>query len=119
MKWVHNSQTLLDRRRELRQTQTKAEEILWFELRNNKLGAKFKRQNSIGGYITDFYCQKYKLIVELDGEVHNTTEAKEYDEVRDKFFTSLGYKVLRFPNSEVEDKNKIEEVLEKIKASLV
>jgi len=115
MKWIHNSQNFLDRRRELRQTQTKAEEILWFELRNNKLGAKFKRQNSIGGYIADFYCQKYKLIIELDGKIHDSNKAQEYDEIRDKFFTFLGYKVLRFKNEEVEDKNKIEEVLKKIK----
>ncbi len=118
MKWVHNSQKFLDRRRELRQNQTKAEEILWFELRNNKLGAKFKRQHSIGGYIADFYCQKYKLIIELDGEIHNVKENLECDNVRDKFFTSLGYKVLRFKNEEVEDKDEVEEVLKKIKNCL-
>ena len=116
MKWVHNSQNLIDRRRELRKNSTKAEEILWFELRNNKLGAKFKRQNSIGGYIADFYCQKYKLIIELDGKVHDTEEAKEYDGVRDKFFVSLGYKVLRFRNEEVE--NETEKVLDRIEENL-
>jgi len=113
MKWTHNNQDLLERRRDLRKNQTKAEEILWFELRNNKLGAKFKRQHSIGGYIIDFYCQKYKLIVELDGEVHNTKEAKEYDAVRDKFFNELGYKVVRFKNEEVE--KDVEKVLDKIR----
>ena len=112
MKWTHNTRDFLERRRELRQNQTKAEEILWFELRNNKLGAKFKRQHSIGGYIADFYCQKYKLIIELDGEIHNTKEAREYDEVRDKFFNELGYTTLRFLNREVE--NDIEKVLEEI-----
>jgi very-short-patch-repair endonuclease len=114
MKWTHNIRELSERRRELRQNQTKAEEILWFELRNNKLGAKFKRQHSIGGYIVDFYCQKYKLIIELDGEIHNTKEAREYDEVRDKFFKELGYTVLRFKNSEVE--NDTEKVLGEIKS---
>jgi len=113
MKWTHNIQNLRDRRRELRKNQTKAEEVLWFELRNNKLGTKFKRQHSIGGYITDFYCQKYKLIIELDGEVHNTKKAQEYDGVRDKFFKELDYKVLRFKNEEVE--NNTEKVLGKIK----
>lgn len=113
MKWIHNNRDFLDRRRELRKNQTKAEEILWFELRNNKLGTKFKRQHSIGGYIADFYCQKYKLIIELDGEIHNTKEAEEYDEVRDKYFKELGYKILRFQNSEVE--NDTEKVLDKIK----
>ena len=113
MKWTHNITELKDRRRDLRKNQTKTEQILWFELRNSKLGAKFKRQHSIGGYIADFYCQKYKLIIELDGEVHNSKEAEEYDVVRDKFFKELGYKVLRFQNSEVE--KDVERILEKIK----
>ena len=112
MKWTHNNRTLSDRRKELRKNQTKAEEILWFELRNNKLGAKFKRQHSIGGYIADFYCQKCKLIVELDGEIHNQSEFRKNDIVRDKFFKELGYKGLRFKNEEVE--NNTEKVLEKI-----
>ncbi len=61
----------------------------------------------------DFYCKDKKLIVEIDGEIHNTKENREYDEVRDKFFTQLDYKVLRISNNEIE--NNIKEVLEKIK----
>lgn len=113
MRWVHNNQDLLDRRRDLRKNSTEAEQKLWFELRNSKLGAKFKRQHSIGGYITDFYCQKYKLIIEIDGEIHNTKEAKEYDTARDRYFKELNYKVLRFLNSDVE--NEMKKVLEEIK----
>jgi len=64
----------------------------------------------------DFYCIEKKLIVEVDGEIHNSPEAKEYDEVRDKFFTDLDYKVLRFSNSQV--RNNIDNVIEKIKLSL-
>lgn len=101
-----------DRRRELRKNSTKAEELMWFELRNNKLGPKFKRQHSIGGYIADFYCQKHRLIVELDGEIHNKLENQEYDKVRDNYLTNLGFKVLRIKNSEIE--GNIENVLEKI-----
>ncbi|MEK7635054.1 MAG: endonuclease domain-containing protein [Patescibacteria group bacterium] len=111
-KLVHNNQILEERRRELRKNQTKTEEILWWYLRGQKLGVKFKRQHSIGGYILDFYCPEKKLIIELDGEVHNTKEAREYDEVRDKYFRELDYKILRFENREVE--NDIEKVLEKI-----
>ena len=79
MKWTHNNRTLSDRRKELRKNQTKAEEILWFELRNNKLGAKFKRQHSIGGYIADFYCHTLKLVIEIDGGIHKSKEQREYD----------------------------------------
>lgn len=117
MELIHNNKILKNRRRELRKNLTKTEEILWWYLRDKKLGVKFKRQHSIGGYILDFYCAEKKLIIELDGEIHNTKEAKEYDEVRDKYFKELGYKTIRFLNKEVEDN--IESVIEKITAELV
>ena len=113
---VHDNKTLLERRRGLRKEQTKSEEILWWYLRDRKMGVKFKRQHSVGGYIPDFYCAEKKIIIELDGEIHNTKEAREYDSIRDKYFTELGYKVLRFLNSEVESNT--EKVLEKIKSYL-
>jgi very-short-patch-repair endonuclease len=113
MRFVHDNRIMRDRRRELRKNSTEAEELMWFELRNNKLGPKFKRQHSIGGYIADFYCQKYKLIIELDGEVHNTVEAKEYDGIRENYFKEQGYRVLRFSNKEVGED--MENVLQKIK----
>lgn len=113
-KLIHNNEVFKERRKELRKNQTKTEEKLWFELRHEKLGYKFKRQHSIGGYILDFYCPQKKLIIELDGEIHNTTEAREYDMVRDKYFTELDYTVLRFLNREVE--NNVEKVLTAIKS---
>jgi len=116
MELIHNNQVLKERRRELRQNSTKTEGILWWYLRDKKLGVKFKRQHSIGGYILDFYCSDKKLIIELDGGIHNTKEAKEYDEVRDKYFRELGYKTVRFLNSEVE--KDIEKVLDKIKQDI-
>ncbi|OHB15860.1 MAG: hypothetical protein A2431_01205 [Candidatus Zambryskibacteria bacterium RIFOXYC1_FULL_39_10] len=117
MSRIHNNRILKDRRIELRRKETPTEKILWFYLRSDKLGVKFKRQHSVGGYILDFYCAKKKLIIELDGEIHNTKDAKEYDEVRDKFFKELGYKTLRFLNREVE--NNINKVLEKIRSFLI
>ena len=113
MSKIHNNRILKERRMELRRKETSSEEKLWFELRNNKLGEKFKRQHSIGGYILDFYCAKKKLIIELDGEIHNTKEAREYDAVRDKYFKELGYTTLRFLNREVEDD--VEKVLDGIR----
>jgi very-short-patch-repair endonuclease len=112
--WVHNARNLRDRRRDLRKNSTTAESWLWYSLRDNKLGVKFRRQHSIGGYIADFYCQKTKLIIELDGGIHNTVESKEYDKIRDKYFIELGYKVLRFKNIEVE--NNLGNVLSAIQA---
>ena len=114
MKKVHNIIKLIDRRRELRRKSTSQEDLLWRYLRNRGLGVKFKRQHSISGYVLDFYCAEKKLIVELDGKIHNKKEAREYDAVRDKFFKELGYTILRFWNSEVE--NNIERVLYRIKS---
>ena len=117
MPLVHNNEKLKDRRRELRQRSTKTEEILWLKIRDNQLGCKFKRQHSIGGYILDFYCSKHKLIIEIDGTTHNTKEAKEYDKIRDDYFSELDYKTIRFLNSEIQ--KDINKVLLKIKNYLI
>src|SRR3990167_5968450 len=106
MPLLHNNEKLKDRRRELRQRLTKEEKILWLELRDSKLGYKFKRQHSIGGYILDFYCSECKLIVEIDGASHSNAEAREYDKVRDTYFRELGYKTVRFLNEEIKKKGK-------------
>jgi very-short-patch-repair endonuclease len=113
---IHNIQRLLDRRRELRTKPTPQEEKLWWYLKDKRTGYKFRRQHSVGGYILDFYCKEKRLIVEIDGGIHQTSEAHEYDKVRDKFFTELDYKVLRFRNNEIEED--INGVVVKIKSHL-
>ncbi|MBL0331188.1 MAG: endonuclease domain-containing protein [Bacteroidetes bacterium] len=93
---------MLDIRRILRVNSTSAEEILWEEIRNKKLnGLKFKRQHSIGNYVVDFYCASKRLIIELDGEVHNTEEQKEKDQHRDQNLKEMNFKILRISNSQV------------------
>ncbi|MBI2087021.1 MAG: endonuclease domain-containing protein [Candidatus Zambryskibacteria bacterium] len=109
---VHNSKKLLERRKELRKFSTPEEEILWNELRNNKLGCRFRRQHSIGGYILDFYCFKARLIIELDSKSHD----KQYDAIRDKYFKELGYQTARIKNQEI--KNNLEKVIKHIKQTL-
>ena len=60
---------------DLRMNQTEAENMLWQRLRGNKLkGFKFRRQYAFGRYIADFYCSKARLIIEVDGKVHEETE---------------------------------------------
>ena len=89
--------------RELRSNQTDAEQLLWQAIRKKQLfGAQFYRQKPIAGYIADFYCAKAKLVIELDGGVHNTADAQEYDVIRDNVMASLGLTVLRFSNQQVE-----------------
>jgi len=88
----------------LRKTQTDAEEKVWQSLRNrNILGFKFRRQHPMDKYIADFYCHEAKLIVEIDGGIHNRADIIEYDENRSYELDELGIKILRFTNEEVID----------------
>ena len=99
--------------KELRKSMTKAEEILWMHLRNNKLnGLKFRRQHPMDIFIADFYCHQKKLIIELDGGIHDTREHKEYDNGRTFELEENGFKILRFRNDEVI--NDLENVLKRI-----
>ena len=88
-------------RKDLRNNATPQEVILWSRLRRSQLGFKFRRQHSIGKYIVDFYCPIKNLIVEVDGGQHDELGQRRYDENRTKYFESLGFKVLRFWDNDV------------------
>ena len=88
-----------ERARELRREMTPAEKILWKELRANKLGVHFRRQQVIQGFIVDFYCHRAGLVIEVDGDIHDLR--KEEDARREKALSSLGLRVVRFQNDEV------------------
>ena len=93
------NRTRTGRARRLRRTETEAEGKLWYRLNNRQLaGHKFVRQEPIGPYIADLACRECKLTVELDGSQHAESAR---DQVRDVYFASLGYRVLRFWNAEV------------------
>ncbi len=100
----------------LRQNQTDAESILWQYLRRKEIGIKFVRQHGIANYIVDFCCRSKKLIIEIDGKIHNDKDVRENDQIRTEYLESFGYKVVRFTNYEV--LNGFEKVLEKIKILL-
>ncbi len=101
MTTIFNILKLKDRRESLRLGQTPEEVLLWGKIRREQLGFKFRRQHSIGGYITDFYCPQKKLVIEIDGLQHLNKEAKEYDQERTYYFSGLDIKVLRFTNAEI------------------
>lgn len=86
---------------ELRNTMTPAEESLWKSLDINEWKLKFSRQHPIGNYIVDFYCHKIKLVIEIDGDIHDNEDVKRKDIERENFLKSLGLTVLRFKNEEV------------------
>ena len=97
----------------LRKEQTKAEKLLWSNLRNRKLnGYKFRRQHAIKSYIVDFYCAEKMLSIEVDGGIHLKKEQKEYDKYRTEELNLLEIKEVRFTNEEIEENISI--VLKKI-----
>ena len=87
--------------KDLRKNMTHAEMILWNNLKAGINGLKFRRQHPIGIYVADFYCHKIKLIIEIDGSIHNKPETKNYDIKREKDLVDWGYKLIRFSNDEV------------------
>ncbi len=112
---LNNHKYLKEYRKELRKNPTKAESQLWKALQKSQLeGTKFRRQHSIVNYIVDFYSVKEKLIVELDGKVHDNFINEEYDRKRTEYLESLGFTVLRFENYLVFEQ--LDMVLEAIKA---
>ena len=93
------SKEKLQRAKELRRNMTPAEKTLWNELRANKLGVHFRRQQVIEGFIVDFYCHKASLVIEVDGDIHDLQ--REEDARREKALSALGLRVIRFRNDEV------------------
>jgi very-short-patch-repair endonuclease len=99
---IHNKYDLMDRRRQLRNNPTSAEDMLWQLLKGSKLeGRKFRRQHSIDKFIVDFYCPSEKLAVEVDGSIHDVEAVKKYDAARQKHLEGLGIKVVRVQNDDV------------------
>ena len=88
--------------RKLRRNSTRAEELQWKHLRNRQLGGvKVVRQHSFNRYIVDCYCAKLKLVVEIEGGVHQLPRQKEYDRNRFEELKLRRLRVLRFSNEEV------------------
>lgn len=94
-----NSPDTRDFAREQRGMPTRAEELVWNALRARRFnGLKFKRQMPIGRYVADFCCFERRLIVELDGDVHDSEEARRRDGVRDAWLRAEGYQIVRLQN---------------------
>jgi N-acetyl-alpha-D-muramate 1-phosphate uridylyltransferase len=106
------SYLLFKRAEELRKFCTWEEEVIWGYLSASKLGVKFRRQHPLLFYIVDFYCHQIKLVIEIDGAVHNKEDVKINDRIRQKEIEDLGISVLRFTNSLVKNNPKL--ILEQI-----
>jgi very-short-patch-repair endonuclease len=108
-----DSHIKLQQARRFRQEMTLSEQLLWSGLRGNRLmNLHFRRQHVIRGYIVDFYCHSAKVIVEIDGKIHDSR--CEIDQFRETVLRSDGFSVLRFAAREVE--NNPDAVIGKIKS---
>lgn len=99
----YGNRELVYKARSLRKNMTKAEIILWSRLRSKKVkGFKFRRQQPIFEYVVDFYCHELKLIIEVDGEIHDLSEISKIDSKRDNILKINGYQIIRLSNREIE-----------------
>jgi cyclase len=110
------SHHIFKRAEELRLNETPTEKMLWSKLKRKQLGVKFRRQHPILSYVVDFYCYSHGLVIELDGEIHQTKENRLYDQLRTKDLEENGLRVLRFENDRVI--HQIDKVLTEIMAAI-
>jgi very-short-patch-repair endonuclease len=88
--------------KELRKMETEAEKLLWSRLSKNQvLGLQFRRQHPINRFIADFYCPKIKLIIEVDGSIHEIPEYQDHDIGRSDKLNDFGITVIRFTNEQI------------------
>jgi len=94
---------IFEKAKMLRKNMTDAEEKLWRKLKGKKiLGLRFRPQHPIDIFIADFYCHPLKLVIEIDGGIHQSKDRKEYDIGREGELENWGIQVLRFTNEEIE-----------------
>lgn len=112
---MYSRRRIIELARELRRKSTPSERLLWAELRNRQLkGAKFFRQHPLiyeedrgrlYFFIPDFYSAEHKLVIELDGDIHD--QQQEYDRERDLIVSRLGLMVIRFRNEETDEMERL------------
>lgn len=100
----------------LRKQMTVAEKHLWKRVCKNQLGVRIRRQHPIWKFVADFYCHDVKLVIEIDGKIHLTAEAKQYDISRAVILDEFKIEILRFTNDQV--LNKTDLVIRKIKSTI-
>lgn len=117
MNYIFNNPKYKQRRKNLRNNLGLPEILLWNQLKNSKLGVKFRRQYGVGAYSLDFYCHEKRLGIELDGESHNNPRSQEYDKNRTEFIYQQNIKVIRFLNKDI--LGNLNGVLEEIKKYII
>jgi leucyl-tRNA synthetase len=108
------TRALVERAKEFRREPTRSEAMLWDALRRRTLGVKFRRQVVIGPFVADFVCHPRKLVVEIDGRVHETQ--LERDAERQAFIEAHGFSFFRVTADDVE--RDVEGVIARLRAHL-
>ena len=103
---THTDRAIYDeikqRARVMRRNPTPAEDMLWKRIRRKQVGGfRFRRQFAIERFIVDFYCFEARLVLEIDGAIHDEPGHAEYDNQRQQYLEALGMRVLRFTNAQV------------------
>ncbi|GAO39011.1 hypothetical protein SCH01S_23_00540 [Sphingomonas changbaiensis NBRC 104936] len=98
---LQGSRETVEIARKLRREMSLPEVLLWAELRKRPAGLKFRRQQPASRRVTDFFCHSARLVVEVDGQAHDSIEVAERDARRDAWFARRRIKVLRIPAREV------------------
>ena len=98
----YTDQTTMDLAKKLRRRMTPYEKALWQRLRTHKIaGLKFRRQHPIKFYIADIYCHEARLVIEVDGPIHDSVDSREHDEKRNGVMEDFGIMILRFSNDQI------------------
>ena len=100
---IKKNNSLLENAKQLRRNMTRQEKHLWYDFLQH-YPIKIYKQRIIDNYIVDFYCHKARLVIELDGARHYTPEGKVYDAARTEVLERYGLSVLRFSDSDVDDR---------------
>jgi len=104
---------LINSAKKMRSSQTEAENILWQEIRASKTGHKIRRQHIVDTFIVDFISLDKGVVIEIDGEIHESEKQRDYDDIRTQMLKDNGFEVIRFSNDEI-FKN-LSSVVQKIK----
>ena len=102
---------MLDQARELRKNMTPQEKKLWYQFLSH-YPIRFYKQRIILSFIVDFYCSEAKLVIEVDGAQHYSSQGMAYDRERSIMFQEFGLKVIRFSNHRID--NEFDEVCKEI-----
>ena len=98
---LHGPKRTQKRAKQLRREMTLPEILLWQALQKRPAGLRFRKQHPAGEYVLDFFCPRFKLAVEVDGEAHERGDRPERDAIRDAWVLAQGVRTLRIPAVEV------------------